>query len=337
MILTQKQYNKKQWFSAIIALCIDGIFVSTAVLTTVAKENLFPHLYWFLAMAIGLPFALYYLLMRKARKRKKLLSQDFPCEWETILQEKVAFYNNLNEEDQCRFKQQIQIFLGEHPITGIQIKVDDELRLLVAASALIPVFQYPHWEYTRLSEVIVYPRHFNEDFDFKKKTAQMLGLVGIGNALVVSKPALYRAFRDPSRLEHVGIHEFAHKIDQEDGVIDGVPALLMDKKTRQQWETLMKQEMLNISRGYSDINPYGVTNEAEFFAVVSEYYFQHPQQLSINHPQLFEVLSKIYGQDKKTVLKAALRQTINPFKRYRKKNMLCPCGSDKKYKDCCMG
>jgi hypothetical protein len=164
-----------------------------------------------------------------------------------------------------------------------------------------------------------------------------LGLVGIGNALVVSKPALYRAFRAPSRLEHVGIHEFAHKIDQEDGVIDGVPALLMDKKTRRQWESLMKQEMLNISRGHSDINPYGVTNEAEFFAVVSEYYFQHPQQLSQNHPQLFEVLSKIYGQDKKTVLQAAIRQTINPFKRHRQKNMLCPCGTGKKFKDCCMG
>jgi Mlc titration factor MtfA (ptsG expression regulator) len=51
-----------------------------------------------------------------------------------------------------------------------------------------------------------------------------------------------------------------------------------------------------IKLGESDINPYAVTNEAEFFAVVSEYFFEKPKELKDRHPELYELLSNTFLQ-----------------------------------------
>ena len=56
----------------------------------------------------------------------------------------------------------------------------------------------------------------------------------------------------------------------------------------------MHQEVHKIETGHSDINPYATTNEAEFFAVVSEYFFEKPEEFEAKHPELYEMLSRIF-------------------------------------------
>jgi Mlc titration factor MtfA (ptsG expression regulator) len=55
--------------------------------------------------------------------------------------------------------------------------------------------------------------------------------------------------------------------------------------------------MHKISGGHSDINPYALTNEAEFLAVAAEYFFEKPTELQHKHPELYAELSRIFGQD----------------------------------------
>jgi MtfA peptidase len=86
------------------------------------------------------------------------------------------------------------------------------------------------------------------------------------------------------------------------------------------------KKMQEILQGASDINPYGTTNKAEFFAVASEYFFERPDLLLQKHPALFELLEKIFQQQPKVILQAG-KEKIG-------RNDLCYCGSGLKYKDC---
>ncbi len=86
-----------------------------------------------------------------------------------------------------------------------------------------------------------------------------------------------------------------HLIDKTDGEIDGVPESILDKKYIIPWLQLMRQKIKEIQEGGSDINPYGASSESEFFAVVSEYFFERPALLKENHPALYELLVKIFS------------------------------------------
>mgnify|MGYP003870227291 CR=1 FL=1 len=59
---------------------------------------------------------------------------------------------------------------------------------------------------------------------------------------------------------------------------------------------LIQEEIKKISTNHSDINPYGATNEGEFFAVVSEYFFERPDLLESKHPELYKLLVKVFQQ-----------------------------------------
>jgi Mlc titration factor MtfA (ptsG expression regulator) len=81
-----------------------------------------------------------------------------------------------------------------------------------------------------------------------------------------------------------------------DGATDGIPENLMPHEYTVVWLKMMHQEMKRIEAGKSDINPYALTNEAEFLAVAAEYFFEKPDQLKQHHPEIYQQLSQIFGQ-----------------------------------------
>ena len=78
--------------------------------------------------------------------------------------------------------------------------------------------------------------------------------------------------------------------------MDGVPEFFVDRQYVKPWVQLIHQEIRNILSNRSDIDPYGATNEAEFFAVVSEYFFERPDLLEEKHPELYKLLSEVFNQ-----------------------------------------
>ncbi len=235
------------------------------------------------------------LLAKKYIIRRYILRKEFPQKWELILEKYVKYYQYLNENEKLRFKQEILIFLGEKKITGIETDVDDKCKILVASSAIIPVFNYPEWEYNDLSEILIYPGSFDENYNFLSGNSNYLGLVTRkGSNMILSKAALYRAFEDEGDRSHVGIHEFIHKIDGKDGFIDGIPFFMLNKDNRDKWLEISQLETNRIRIGQSDINPYALTNKAEFFAVVSEYFFKEPSLMENQHPELYGILREIF-------------------------------------------
>ena len=149
-----------------------------------------------------------------------------PEKWKKILLEKVAFYRGLDEGNRLRFESDVQNFLREITITGVQVEVTLEDRLLVASSAVIPLFGFPEWNYTHLDEVILYPSSFDRNFVIGSKEEIITGMVGNGpmeGKMILSKPSLHAGFDISNDKRNVGIHEFVHLFDKEDGMIDGIP------------------------------------------------------------------------------------------------------------------
>ena len=267
----------------------------------------------------------------KWRKWKKP-TDDFPKEWRAILTKKVAYYNNLSTDEKRRFEFKIQEFLNNVCITGISTTINDTDRLLVAASAIIPIFAFADWQYVNLREVLIYPNQFNQDFQTDGDNSRnILGMVGTGymnGKMILSKQALRHGFENESDKKNTAIHEFVHLIDKADGSIDGIPSTLLDKQYTIPWIDLIKNKIDEIYEGESDINPYGATNKAEFFAVISEYFFERPKLLKSKHPKLYELLEKIFAQQMTDKVSKKKQRDIG-------RNDPCPCGSGQKFKRCC--
>jgi len=292
-----------------------------------------------LGLAVGIAFLVYSGLTRKLRRRRRILAQPFPPEWEAILQREVVFFRALDPEGQKRFRRELQVFLGEKRITGIKQELDSTTRVLTAASAVIPIFGFAEWEWDQISEVLVYPDRFDMSFAFDgdapRHTLGMVGSGALNRMMILAKPDLLAGFRNPGDKRNVGLHEFAHLVDKSDGTIDGLPAVGLGKEAIGPWVDLVRRKMEQMRRGDSDIDPYGLTNEAEFFAVASEYFFERPGVMRRKHPELYAMLSRVFQQSpaKRAALMASEMARGRPsFGR----NSPCPCGSGVKYKKCCL-
>jgi MtfA peptidase len=267
---------------------------------------------WAFAGALAAGAAMYWAGTRVIRRRIRALARPFPPEWERILNERVAFFAALAGQDKERFRQLVTIFLAETPIRGASCEIDDVTRMLVAASAVIPIFALPDWEYAMLQEVVVrqevFTLHYPRPLGDPDVLAGMVGGVGgpFHGTLVLSKPDLERGFAEPGEVYHVGIHEFAHLIDKGDGGIDGVPASL-PRECFRPWLRLVQREMERAGHGPSDIPRYAFTNEQEFFAVAAEYFFQAPDELAANHPELYDMLRRVFRQDPRARLGRLVR------------------------------
>ena len=96
-------------------------------------------------------------MTHKIRRRQRILSQPFPAEWEAVLQREVLFFRALDPDEQQRFRRELQVFIGEKLITGIKMEMDSTTRVLTAASAIIPIFGFPEWEWDQISEILSTP------------------------------------------------------------------------------------------------------------------------------------------------------------------------------------
>ena len=236
------------------------------------------------------------------RKAKRHSVKPFPEYWHKLLIDNVLYYRNLSKDRQLVFQQRMMQFLSEVYIDGVQLEIKELDEILIAASAVIPVFGFKEWHYTNLSGILLYPDHFNEDMQFssKDKSRNIGGVVGNGRfekQMILSKKALYHGFKNTSDKSNTGIHEFVHLIDKLDDRIDGVPERLLQHQYVIPWLNLIHKEMEAINDNHSDIRKYGSTNQAEFFAVASEYFFERPDLLKKKHPDLYKMLVDCFNQN----------------------------------------
>lgn len=217
-----------------------------------------------------------------------------------ILNDTVLFYQKLDEGEQTVFRERVHHFLQLVRITPVgKLKISQTDRVLVAAAGIIPLFRFKNWMYNNLNEVLIYPDRFAADYSLEGDDRNVLGMVGDGamhRTMILSLPSLRGGFA-MSGTGNTAIHEFVHLLDKSDGATDGIPEEILRHENVRPWIRLMHEYIREIrAREITDINPYGATNEAEFFAVVSEYFFQRPERLQEQHPELYQMLDNAFNR-----------------------------------------
>lgn len=254
----------------------------------------------------------------------RMPDREFPWQWRKILESKVEFYKKLSRDDRTKFENKVHLFLLNVQIVGVGTSITHEDRVLVAAGAIIPIFKFPHWYYYHLYEVQLFP----DKFPIKNSEQMANGLVGWGELdgkLLLSKKHLHEGFDITDDGSNVAIHEFIHTLDKEDGEVDGLIERIMKEGNSAPWFDLMYKKMDQIQSGESTIRDYGAASEVEFLAVVSEYFFEKPEEMKKDHPGLYNALNSFFNPP-----------TYEEKFKYTTKYDRCPCGSGREFRRCCM-
>lgn len=253
-------------------------------------------------------------LLRK-RRRNRIRNRPFPAEWRNILERSFPIYRRLNQQDRTELEGHILVFLAEKQFEGCGgQEITDEVRVLIAAQACLLLLHRQTDYYPQLKSVLVYPStfiaktHRREEWETTDRWARArLGESWQQGAVVLAWDAARKGAEEPSDGRNLVLHEFAHQLDQEDGLADGVPQLggsgVAERRGRYTvWAKAFEREFRALNQVLEQNNDtlldaYGATDYAEFFAVATECFFEKPHQLKKRHPQLYAQLQRFYQQD----------------------------------------
>jgi hypothetical protein len=196
------------------------------------------------------------------------------------------------------------LFLAEKQLTSVHgLRLTDAMRVSIAAQACLPILELGLDWYSGWTGVVVYPGDFrvrrtevDEDGVVHEWDDELAGEAMPGGPVVLSWDA---TANDPTM--NVVIHEFAHKLDMLDGVADGKPPLHpgMDARAWQKAFTEAYEGLCDaVDRGRDTwLDPYASEHPSEFFAVVSEAFFEDPRETRRRYPDVYAQLKLFYRQD----------------------------------------
>jgi Mlc titration factor MtfA (ptsG expression regulator) len=244
-----------------------------------------------------LALALHRALDRRTARRRAAVTGPFPDEWREFLLEAYDHYERLPDDWRRRFEADLRLFLAEKRITGVGVEATEELRLLVAASAVSLSLGWPDYEWDQLTEVLLYADDFDRDYTVGED--EVSGLAHPWGTVILSVPSLYQSFEHPDDGYHVGIHEFAHILDVDHTHFDGIPVGLDGSQARE-WFEVAEKEMERLRRGRSAFDAYGAHDPVEFLGVAVEAFFEIPQEVRRRHREIYSLLGAYFGQDPAT-------------------------------------
>lgn len=252
----------------------------------------------FLPVIGGAGLAYFFVYLHKYLKREKIAQTGLNENMKNTLRGKVSFYNNLSPEDKTVYESNIAIFISEHSIDGVDgIEITDEIRTLVAASAVRLTFRRPGWEYYNFGAILIYPGGFSPEGNYstKKHTGfTAAGMVHSQGGVILSLPHLLNSFAHENDGFNVGYHEFAHVLDGRRP--DGTPDEL-NLGSYRPWAQAMQTEFEKVNAHRSILRDYAGTNPAEFFACSVEYFFEKPEKMKERAPEVYKQLRDFFDQD----------------------------------------
>ncbi len=244
----------------------------------------------------------------KKRRREAIGSRPFPKTWLEIIRRNIALYRFLDKELQDQLLKHVQVFLAEKRFEGCGgLEITDEIRVTIAAQACFLLLNREATYYPALRAVLVYPggylakRARGVGPDETTPGEPRLGESWKSDYVVLSWDDARRTAADLKDGRNLVLHEFAHQLDEENGAADGAP-MLRGRSHYATWARVLSQEYKEfcrkVAQGEQDVvDAYGATNPAEFFAVLTEIFFEKPKELKERHPGLYEQLTEFYGVD----------------------------------------
>lgn len=248
----------------------------------------------------------------KDHRRKEILKEPFPVKWKEILEQRVIHYSFLNSDEKIHLEQLVQVFIAEKSFEGCNgLEITDEIRVVISSEACLLLLGLRHDLYRQVVTILVYPSTvvippskvgvFIQNPFFERPKTAISGQAFMRGPVILVWDAVKRGARHPESGHNVVYHEFAHILDMLDGAADGTPGLHSRDQYRI-WAKVFSEEFLELrsksKKGEKTfLDTYGAKNEAEFFAVATEFFFDKPVKMQRTHKALYDVLAGFYRQD----------------------------------------
>jgi Mlc titration factor MtfA (ptsG expression regulator) len=243
----------------------------------------------------------------RTRRRKKLLAQPFPAAWQAILHRDVGLYGPLSTGERASLRDALRLFVAEKRWEGAKdFDVTEAMKVIVAANACMLTLGMDGEPLRHVRTIILHPGSYipprplmSNGIAHDRMTAS--GTAYVNGPVVLSWPHILHNSRDPQDGRNVVLHEFAHQLDMTGGIVDGTPPL-SSRDQYPAWQRVMTAEYDRL-RAAADhgiptlISHYGATNPAEFFAVITECFFERSLRLRAEHPEMYRLLRAYYRQD----------------------------------------
>lgn len=255
---------------------------------------------------------MFQLFKRWLRPRE---ARPFPDEWRPWIEKNVPMVVALSPDDRAELEKLCMAFLEDKHFEGAGgFEITDEVKVTIAAQACMLLIHRDTDVYPDLETIIVYPSTFvakhqrREGYVVVEEDSARLGESWSRGIVVLAWDSVRSGTANMHDGKNVVLHEFAHQLDAEDGDMDGAPDLGARARYGA-WARVLGDEFGDLvakaeaGRG-SDIDKYGATNPAEFFAVITEAFFEKPRQLKMKHPELYDQLVAFYQQDPEKLVAA---------------------------------
>jgi MtfA peptidase len=245
----------------------------------------------------------------KNRRREELRRRPLSAEQRAMVRRNVPYVATLSAEDQRELEGHMQVFLAEKNFEGCGgLAMTDEIELTIAAQACILLLHRETDYYSGLESILVYPSAYVVKNTRRARGSLVvesdevrLGESWVRGTVVLAWDAVQRGASNFHDGHNIVLHEFAHQLDAEDGDMNGAPDL-GKRSSYTAWARALGTEYEDLlervaAQKPADLDAYGATSPAEFFAVVTEAFFETGVQLKCKHPELYEVLRAFYRQD----------------------------------------
>jgi hypothetical protein len=235
------------------------------------------------------------LALRRPRRRRLAARAPFPEEWRGFLLARLPFFRGLDDAERSRFERDVRLFLAETRIAGTAgAPVSWQTKLLVAAGAAVMLHGRPEWEPPIADGVTIYPG-YAFDRNYRPGKGNIAGQAPAGGPLLIAEKSLFEGFAGERDGYNVMLHELAHYFDLE--ARKGGMSLSPGAGGTVPWPEAIAAEYERHDFAASLLPAYAAQNEAEFFAVASEVFFENPRPLRQAHPGLYAVLAAFYRQE----------------------------------------
>lgn len=260
---------------------------------------------WLFAFVVALALVAFVAARVVARRtREHALALPLPDDALALLERRVPLYRALPAALKPRLHRAIREFLHDKRFVGCDgLEVTDDMRLVIAAQACLLVCAREPARYAGFTSVLVYPDAFVVDLVEHDGEVEIVGeetRAGeswAGGPVILSWRDVEHGLAVPDDGYNVVLHEFAHKLDDENEFGEGLP-LLRDPAQLESWAQVLSQEFAALRQGDGTLlDDYGAVSPAEFFAVVTEAFFEQARDLAQQHPALYAEFSRYYGLD----------------------------------------
>ena len=260
----------------------------------------------------GLIFAAFLVwvlrLQLQRSRRNNLFLKPLPPDWIQILEKNVSIYSLLPQNLREELHGRINIFLDEKDFIGCaELQISNEIRVTIAGNACILLLKRDKRCFPRFTTILIYPDTYvsrevkSDGLVVVHEESVRAGESWYRGPIVLSWADVMRGSLNNSDGHNVVLHEFAHKLDEENEIMNGLP-VLRDSSHYAEWAEVLSKEfdslLIRVDRGTNSvIDAYGAVSPSEFFAVATESFFEKPLLMKNKLPDLYQQFKRFYNLD----------------------------------------